>query len=368
MVDAFLRVLGRLRDQGEVARLVAAEAADRIDPQKHVLLRQPADEARPEYVEIHAILRDVHDAHPEIHALLTETAVDARRCMIVVDSDADPETRVHLGTISFAEDMEFEVFSGRVPVSNVIGVDRWGTWISGAVPIRDKGGAVVGLVCASVTPAEALRHGGLRSDAAAAFAELTRSAAERLTWAEIDAVTDGLTGLYNRRYLRRRLVDEVRAAIDRESELSLLFCDIDHFKDLNDRFGHAEGDEALKGVAEILNRSIRQIDLAARHGGDEFTIFLTDTGSQRAREVAERLRSAVADGHLQPNGEDLTISIGIATLPHDGRTAEELLERADRAMYEAKHSGRNRCVCFADCDASARSRRAGAPSPPGASA
>lgn len=284
-----------------------------------------------------------------MQALLAESAVDAQRCRIIVDAESDPATRMRPGTVVFAEDQEVVAFADRVPASTVIYVGGRGTWVSGVAPIRDKDGAVVGLVNASVAPAEVLPLGGLRSDAAETFAELTRSAAERFTWAEIDAITDGLTGLYNHRHLQRRLADEVRAALDRGGELSVLFCDVDHFKQLNDHYGHAEGDEVLKRVADILNRSIRQIDLAARYGGDEFAVVLSNAGSKQAHEVAERLRSGVADAHLQPDGRDLTISVGIVTLPQDGQTKEELLEKADQAMYEAKHSGRNRCVCFSDC-------------------
>ena len=143
----------------------------------------------------------------------------------------------------------------------------------------------------------------------------------------------------------------------REAELSLLFCDLDHFKDLNDRFGHAQGDEVLKRVADIISRSIRQIDLAARYGGDEFTVILTDAGPEQAHEVAERLRSAVAGAHLQPDGRTSRSASASPPCRTTARRRRMLLERADRAMYEAKHAGRNRCVCFTDCNTSASNRR-----------
>ena len=219
-------------------------------------------------------------------------------------------------------------------------------WVSGVAAIRGVDGAIVGLVGARMAPAEAMPFSGLRSDAAAAFAELTRSAAERFTRAEIDAMTDALTGLYNHRHLQQELTDRVWAALGDNVELSLLFFDIDQFKELNDRFGHAEGDEVLKRVADIASHAIRQTDLAARYGGDEFAIVLAGTGREGALEVAERLRTTIAGARLRPDGQALTVSVGVVTLPHDGRTKEALLDRAERAMYSAKRGGRDRCVCF----------------------
>ena len=354
MTAAFMRVLRRLEAATAVTRAAAAEAAARVDPRQHVILRESADQTGAAYADTLAVLRDVLAAHPRVQTLVTETAVDDQRCMIVVDSDSDPETQAPLGKIIFAEDQELEVFAERTPASNVILVDGGGMWVSGAAPIRSESGVVVGLVSARMAPSEALPLSGLRSDAAEAFAELTRSAAERFTRAEIDAMTDALTGLYNHRHLQQRLADEVWSAIDRGAELSLLFCDIDHFKELNDRFGHAEGDEVLKRVADIANRSIRQTDLAARYGGDEFAIVLTNTGREQALEAAERLRSTIAGACLRSDGRQLTISVGIVTLPYDGQTKEELLGRADQAMYEAKHGGRDCCICFSALAAATR--------------
>ena len=122
-------------------------------------------------------------------------------------------------------------------------------------------------------------------------------------------------------------------------------------RELNDRFGHAEGDEVLKRVADISSHAIRQTDLAARYGGDVFAIVLADTGRSRALEAAERLRTTIAGAELRPDGQPLTVSIGVVTLPYDGLTKEALLERADRAMYSAKRDGRDRCVAFSTADA-----------------
>ncbi len=349
MTAAFARVLGRLQAAAVVTRAAASAAAARIDPCDHALLLQAAgaDHARTAaYARVRDALRDVLAAHPQVKTLVTEAPVDEQRCLVVVDSGPDSEAALLTGKVVFAEDEELDVLADRTPHSNVILVDGDGMWVSGVAAIRGVDGAIVGLVGARMAPAEAMPFSGLRSDAAAAFAELTRSAAERFTRAEIDAMTDALTGLYNHRHLQQELTDRVWAALGDNVELSLLFFDIDQFKELNDRFGHAEGDEVLKRVADIASHAIRQTDLAARYGGDEFAIVLAGTGREGALEVAERLRTTIAGARLRPDGQALTVSVGVVTLPHDGRTKEALLDRAERAMYSAKRGGRDRCVCF----------------------
>jgi diguanylate cyclase (GGDEF)-like protein/excisionase family DNA binding protein len=366
MTAAFARVLSRLGAATTVARAAAAAAAALIDPAEHALLRgitvpdQAGDgdggasgangDRAAAYASVRAVLRGVLAAYPQVGSLVTEAAIDEQRCLTVVDSDGDPETEVAPARIAFAEDQELDVLAGRAPLSTLILVDGGGMWVSGVAAIRDEGGKVVGLVSARMAPAEAMPLSRLRSDAAAAFAELTRSAAERFTRAEIDAMTDTLTGLYNHRRLQQELDDRVWTAVDRGGELSLLVYDIDRFRELNDRFGHAEGDEVLKRVADISSHAIRQTDLAARYGGDVFAIVLADTGRSRALEAAERLRTTIAGAELRPDGQPLTVSIGVVTLPYDGLTKEALLERADRAMYSAKRGGRDRCVSFSTAD------------------
>ena len=142
------------------------------------------------------------------------------------------------------------------------------------------------------------------------------SAALRFSRAEVDAITDGLTGIYNHRYLHERLAEEFENAAERQGELTLLFCDLDHFKQFNDRFGHSAGDAALRGVAQIIEGSIRHVDLAARYGGEEFAVVLPGVEEERALEIAGRIRAAVAERHAGSGA--LTISIGVAGFPDGG--------------------------------------------------
>jgi len=169
------------------------------------------------------------------------------------------------------------------------------------------------------------------------------------------ATHDSLTGLYNRHYLMDNLQREEARHRRMGSDLSVILCDIDHFKALNDRFGHIVGDDVLKSVAENLQQLLRQSDamalandnIVARFGGEEFVILLPDTPLEGARLCAERLREAVSHTRFASLPEDVkvTISFGVAQM-RISEKHNEMLQRADDALYEAKHTGRNK-VCVA---------------------
>jgi two-component system cell cycle response regulator len=161
------------------------------------------------------------------------------------------------------------------------------------------------------------------------------------------AVTDGLTKLYNRHYLDTHLKNLVRQAGENSRNLSLIIMDMDHFKQVNDTYGHQVGDEVLVALAEMIVGAIRSADLAARYGGEEFVVLMPETDAARAYEVADRLRKRVestpfkishAEGEIRK-----TVSIGFSTF-ESADTPEKLLQRADHALYEAKNTGRNK-VC-----------------------
>jgi diguanylate cyclase (GGDEF)-like protein len=160
------------------------------------------------------------------------------------------------------------------------------------------------------------------------------------------AITDGLTGLYNHRHFQETLEKEIRRCEREERMLSLLLLDLDHFKQYNDRFGHTEGDAALRRVAGQIMKSIRGTDVAFRYGGEEMAVLLPSCAKQRAAEVAEKVRVAVAEGARRPGrfGARTTVSVGVATFPEDGRVARALVDMADAALYAAKAAGRDRVV------------------------
>ena len=158
------------------------------------------------------------------------------------------------------------------------------------------------------------------------------------------AVTDPLTGAYNREFLMQRLPQEIEAAIDRDRSLSLAMIDVDHFKAVNDQYGHGVGDVVLAEVARRLRSAIRAGDLLVRYGGEEFLAVLPKADAGRAWEVGERMRQRVCERGFDI-GDGLTlilrVSVGIAQW-RMGETMPDLIERADIALYDAKERGRNR--------------------------
>ncbi|MEW5944210.1 MAG: diguanylate cyclase [Pseudomonadota bacterium] len=169
---------------------------------------------------------------------------------------------------------------------------------------------------------------------------LTHEKVERLS------ITDGLTGLFNRRHLSERMEQEFSKAVRYGLNLSLLVLDVDHFKKINDVFGHQVGDNALIAVAQTLRRSVRESDVAGRYGGEEFVVLLPHAGPDQARAVAEKIRLAVAGVRVEGIGDKgLTISIGVASYPAiKARNLHELVRGADAALYQAKEEGRDRVV------------------------
>jgi len=160
------------------------------------------------------------------------------------------------------------------------------------------------------------------------------------------SITDGLTGLYNYRYFKKRLEDEILRAQRYNHFLSLILFDVDHFKNYNDTLGHPAGDTALKTIARILKSTIRNSDIAVRYGGEEFCVILPEEDIKDAHNFAERLRKKI-EAHpfqkeeVQPGGK-FTISLGVASFPENARSMRALIDKTDAALYDAKHQGRNR--------------------------
>jgi two-component system cell cycle response regulator len=161
------------------------------------------------------------------------------------------------------------------------------------------------------------------------------------------ATTDGLTGVANHRRFQERLNDEFERQAREAGRFTLIMIDVDHFKKINDRFGHPAGDRVLSQIAAVLVKAVRKIDVVARYGGEEFAVILLNSGPKESFQLAERIRKAVEGLSLMINGEPLkiTISLGMAVYPDDAPDRQTLIERADRALYTAKNGGRNQtCV------------------------
>jgi diguanylate cyclase (GGDEF)-like protein len=157
------------------------------------------------------------------------------------------------------------------------------------------------------------------------------------------AVTDPLTGLLNRGGFNERFAAELDRAIRTGRPLAVLLADLDHFKQANDRLGHAGGDAALRKASTILSRGKRRIDTVGRIGGEEFALLVPESDRDGGRQLAERLRVEIAHA-FAGNRVALTISIGVAAFPRDGRDSDDLLRAADEALYAAKEGGRNRVM------------------------
>ena len=160
------------------------------------------------------------------------------------------------------------------------------------------------------------------------------------------ATKDGLTGLYNHRHFQEVMVNEIGRSVRYKKPLTLLLLDIDHFKRVNDEFGHPAGDKVLATVSEIMRQAVRESDLVARYGGEEFSILLPETNLNGGTILAERLRRAIEDAEIMADGHTLkvTISIGITTynLASGPNAKAQFIQSADRGLYLSKESGRNR--------------------------
>ena len=177
---------------------------------------------------------------------------------------------------------------------------------------------------------------------------------------ETMATTDGLTGLTNHRAFQERFTDLLERSQRHGHKAAMLLCDVDHFKLVNDNYGHPVGDEVLRRVARVLQEATRKIDIPARYGGEEFAVVLEATDLEGALGLAERIREDIGALVLDSDKGtfQITMSIGVAAFPDDGAESAVLIERADMSLYHAKESGRNQVVCYRDFEAHRRGRKA----------
>jgi two-component system, cell cycle response regulator len=273
------------------------------------------------------------------------------------------------------EGLEFGDDAGLVASAVRLGASLPGTELDvSRVPVFDRATRLRGLGSLKVIPLRtaqqvlgtvvlgAVRPGAYARDAVRQLEVVAMQAADSIYRARLFeqterlATTDGLTGLTNHRTFQGRLDEHLAQAQRYGKKLSLILCDIDHFKSVNDLHGHPAGDLVLKGVAHTLAKEARSTDVVARYGGEEFAVVMPETDAEGALVIAERIRDRIAKlafdserGRLQ-----VTMSLGIATFPEDASKKADLIERADGCLYHAKRSGRNRTVVASSLRAPAR--------------
>lgn len=217
-----------------------------------------------------------------------------------------------------------------------------------SLPFRMDDGRVLSLMAAAAAP-DAFSHVTMPVlETLVGHIQTGLQAAQKYDAIRREAVTDPLTNLYNRRFFETRGREEVAHSLRHREPLTLLMFDVDHFKRINDTYGHQTGDKVLQAVAQFLKDQTRTSDICGRYGGEEFALLLPATPGRNAGFLADRLRSGLSQimytGLGLPANVSVTVSAGLATCPHDGTTLEELVAQADAALYKAKESGRNRVV------------------------
>ena len=272
-------------------------------------------------------------AHWGQHALLAESVFPPEDCWALRRHQAYPLAGTSAGFICRHLDRE----TAQQPGASYL-----------CVPLAAQG-EVVGVLtldgARALTPAERRITLAAGEQIALALANLRLQESLRT-----QSIRDPLTGLFNRRYLEVSLERELMRAARRSLPLAVLMLDIDHFKRFNDSYGHDAGDALLVKFADVLKRSIRNEDIACRYGGEEFTVVVLDADASAVMLRAEQIRAAVAALAFEHRGERMphvTVSIGAAVFPRDGRTADAILRSADVALYRAKGAGRD-CVVLSE--------------------
>ena len=347
LVGPFIAVLERMRGVRERAREIAAEAAALIDGDAHDGLTARYHEDTATYRGMVATLRRVREAHPEVACISTAVLRDdCARC--VLDAEEDRERRAHIGD-PYMYELDSPLLSavwrsrlGKAGLvegrfkgeENVLYVNRWGIWLSGMAAIRNARGEAVAVLNVEIPAlSDKAGHEPARRVFNALMGDRDVAAS---TW-RVLAITDELTGLYNHGAFQDRLDRELRHAVEETQPLSVLLLDIDDFSALNQRLGHARGDELLHELAQRLLDALRPGDVCARYGGEEFAVILADVPPAASRDVAERLRLALAGAERESS-----VSVGLASYPADALDKEDLLRAVEEALDEAKRLGKDR--------------------------
>lgn len=287
----------------------------------------------------------IHDHHHELCYITGDTSQSVLNHKYVLDDSLVGQVVKYRRTLP-----ETNSYAGRAPIINGLRLfDEYKSIL--VVPLLQEDSPVTGvLIIAAKIEDLVTRNCRGMIEMIAAQVAIKIDLAQSHEQIQQMAITDPLTGIANRRAFQRGFTAMYERARRREGQFSLIVCDIDLFKRVNDTYGHPFGDQVIQQVANQFNEVVRVGDLAARIGGEEFAILLEDTGLSGALDVAERLRRKVENLSLfsQGGAVRVTISLGVAAFPQDMDSQEKLFNSADQALYHAKESGRNRSVCWRD--------------------
>jgi diguanylate cyclase (GGDEF)-like protein len=218
-------------------------------------------------------------------------------------------------------------------------------------PLLSSQGQVTGLVRVEALAKDSIDNEDQRlMESLVVLASLSAENAKLYRETQELAVTDGLTKLLLRRPLLERLEGELKRASQTDTPLSFILLDIDHFKSVNDTFGHPAGDKVLREIASLVKKRVRDVDLCGRYGGEEFAVLLPATDIKGATLVAERIREGIRKETFELRGESrtITVSLGVSSFPGDATTMQALIERADEALYRSKENGRDRVTAYSE--------------------
>lgn len=395
----------------------ALNASSLVDPAALSQIRNKGGESTPEFKALAARLTRVLDANERIRRVyILVPSLKQNTLTYVADVQRGSASHAKTGTPwSVPAGSKVMLGFACAVFDNETRTDSWGTWLSGYAPVKTNKGKAIALIGIDMSATEILgaqrkiQTSSLLSMLAAlalatalsfllssmvsrSIVQLTQ-ATQQIADGNLDcpitinsrdelgvlatslnhmvenikenqaslmkqANTDGLTGLYNHRYFQERLNQELKRAVRYSRPVSLVMIDLDGFKAVNDNLGHPAGDSILRNFAEILSQEIREIDVAARYGGDEFAVVLPETGCEEAMRTAERIREAVErhpamasqpsdDQQCQPHTVwKVTVSIGVAECPTHARHRDPLISAADIAMYHAKNVSQNAVASY----------------------
>ena len=330
------------------AKAIAVSISNSLmwDIDEYKLFLETRDVDSEYYKKVQAFFVNIKE-NSGVKYISTERRVNEKTVEYILDAEpVESEDYSPPGSMEPIDPQSEAVYSTGVPAGfSVSDYSRWGKLLGAYAPILDRDGGILGLVGINIDVTSIRSHmGRLQTTLLAIYAVilgLSWLTLSKYTHAILDPMLkDKLTGAYSKRYFEKFLQDEIGRHIKRRKELALLMLDLDHFKKVNDTYGHVFGDKTLASASEIIRKSLRPTDYFIRYGGEEFAVIATNANINQALEMAERIRMAVENTPVFNEEKNIpvnmTISIGVSGFNRLPINARGLIENADKALYAAK--------------------------------